>query len=205
MVDTNVRRVQARTVTGTALPAPSFSAAERDLAERLVPDDAARAATWAVASMELGALACTARSPRCGDCPVLVLCRWRREGAPAPAGPTRRGQRYQGTDRHVRGLLLAALREADGPLAPADLLAVVPDDAHGDPDRDRHQRERCLDSLVADRLVEPLASGCLRLPASVPAALSANRAGEPRCPRREAHAPGLEPGAWQFRQTQQPT
>ena len=160
VVDTNVRRVQARAVTGTALPAVSLSAAERDLAERLVPDESTVAAQWAVAVMELGALVCTARSPRCGECPVLGLCAWQRRGAPAYAGPPRRGQKYVGTDRYVRGLLLAALRAADGPLTAEALLASVPHDAL----RDAHQRQRCLDSLVVDGLVEPLIAGSLRLP-----------------------------------------
>jgi A/G-specific adenine glycosylase len=74
VVDTNVRRVQARVVTGVRYPAPSLTAAETALAERLVPDDEARAARWGVAAMELGALICTARNPRCSECPVAHLC-----------------------------------------------------------------------------------------------------------------------------------
>ncbi len=174
VVDTNVRRVLARTVTGAAQAAPSLTAAERALAEDLVPDDAERAATWAVASMELGALICTARAPRCADCPVIGLCRWQSDGAPAYDGPPRRGQRYEGSDRYVRGLLLAALRAAHGrrddggaaagPLTQRALLAAVPDDALRDVVLDPHQRERCLDSLVADGLVEPLPRNRFRLP-----------------------------------------
>ena len=164
VVDTNVRRVQARAVTGTALPAPALSAAELALAERLVPEDAASAAAWAVAAMELGALVCTARSPTCGDCPVLDRCAWQGLGTPAYAGPPRRGQRYLGTDRLVRGLLLAALRAAEGSLPVAELLAGVPDDALRDPDGDPHQRERCLDSLVVDGLVTPRRGDHLGLP-----------------------------------------
>ena len=174
VVDTNVRRVLARTVTGMAQAAPSLTAAERALADELVPDDAERAATWAVASMELGALICTARAPRCADCPVIGLCRWQSDGAPAYDGPPRRGQRYEGSDRYVRGLLLAALRAAHGrrddggaaagPLTQRALLAAVPDDALRDVVLDPHQRERCLDSLVADGLVEPLPRNRFRLP-----------------------------------------
>src|SRR5690606_36388125 len=59
VVDTNVRRVLARTLAGTALAAPSPTAAERDLATAVVPDDDGAAARWAAASMELGALVCT--------------------------------------------------------------------------------------------------------------------------------------------------
>lgn len=161
VVDTNVRRVQARVVTGVRYPAPSLTAAETALSERLVPDDDARAARWGVAAMELGALICTARNPRCSECPVAHLCRWRLEGSPAHDGLRRRGQAYEGTDRHVRGLLLAALRVADAPLPHAALADAAPDETLRDPG----QRERALDGLVADGLVEPLADGRYALPA----------------------------------------
>jgi A/G-specific adenine glycosylase len=161
VVDTNVRRVFARAVTGTAHAAPALTAAEARLAADLVPDDAAVAARWAVASMELGALVCTARAPRCGDCPVLARCRWQLDGAPAHTGPPRRGQTYLGTDRYVRGLILAALRGADAPVPLAALAAAAPEALLRDPG----QRERCLDGLVADGLVEPLDGDRYRLPA----------------------------------------
>lgn len=155
VVDTNVRRVQARAVTGNALPAPALTAAESALAADLVPDEPAVAARWAVAVMELGALVCTARSPRCGACPVADLCTWQLAGTPAHDGPARRGQAWHGTDRQVRGRLLALLREADHPLDDAALTLAWPaDDA---------QRERCLASLVADALVEHAGDG-YRLP-----------------------------------------
>jgi A/G-specific adenine glycosylase len=166
VVDTNVRRVLARTVTGTAHAAPALTAAESRLAAGLVPDEPAVAARWAVAAMELGALVCTARAPRCVQCPVLGLCRWQRDGAPEHAGPPRRGQGYAGTDRFVRGLLLAALRAADGPVPGEVLVAAAPDAALRDPG----QRERCLDGLVADGLVEPLSGGRYGLPGQPAAA-----------------------------------
>jgi A/G-specific adenine glycosylase len=159
VVDTNVRRVLARAVEGEALPAPSLTAAEVRLAERVVPDDDATAARWAVAVMELGALVCTARSPRCGDCPVADRCAWRLAGSPPYEGPPRRGQAWHGTDRQVRGRLLAALRAANGPVSAAELATVVPDDELRDP----LQRERCLASLIEDGLAEQLDDG-LRLP-----------------------------------------
>ncbi len=169
VVDTNVRRVLARTVTGVEYPAPALTAAEYALAAAVVPDDASTAATWAVASMELGALVCTARSPRCGDCPVLDRCLWQATGAPAHAGPPRRGQTYAGTDRYVRGLLLAALRAAAVPVEHDALARHVPQDALRDP----LQRERCLDSLVADGLVEPLGGALFRLPGGARGAVRA--------------------------------
>ncbi len=160
VVDTNVRRVLARTVTGVQHPAASLTAAESALAASVVPDETATAATWAVASMELGALVCTARGPRCADCPVRTQCAWRAAGSPAHEGPPRRGQTYTGTDRFVRGLVLAALRTAAGPVPHEVLVAAVPDHAL----RDHRQRERCLDSLVADGLVDVVADDRYALP-----------------------------------------
>jgi len=160
VLDTNVRRVLARVAGGEEYPAPAVTVAETRRAEGLLPDDAERAATWGVAVMELGALVCTARAPRCGECPVSSRCAWRAAGAPAYDGPARRGQPWAGTDRRVRGLLMAALRAATGPLPHAALVAAVPDESLRDP----AQRERCLDGLVADGLVEPLAGNAFALP-----------------------------------------
>jgi A/G-specific adenine glycosylase len=157
VVDTNVRRVLARVVQGAAYPASSLSRAETDLATSLLPTDDGRAARWNVAVMELGALVCSARAPRCADCPVAELCAWRAAGHPAYDGPPRRGQKWHGTDRQVRGALLAVLRESHEPVDAVALAAAWPDD--------ELQRARCLDALVADGLVEPLAGDRFRLPA----------------------------------------
>lgn len=159
VVDTNVRRVLARAVQGLAQPAPALTAAESALARAVLPeapaDDPLLPPRWSVAVMELGALVCTARSPRCGACPVVDLCAWQRAGAPPDEGPARRGQAWHGTDRQVRGRLLALLREAPGALDAAALATAWDDDA---------QRARCLASLVEDGLVVP-ADGGWSLPA----------------------------------------
>ncbi|TDE30749.1 A/G-specific adenine glycosylase [Nonomuraea mesophila] len=155
VLDTNVRRVFARAVRAEEYPPTATSAAERRLAEALLPElDAPR---WGVAVMELGALVCTARAPRCADCPITHLCAWRLAGKPPHTGPARRGQTYAGTDRQCRGRLLDVLRSAHGPVPKAALDAVW-DDAV--------QRERALDGLVADGLAEPLDDGTYRLPHS---------------------------------------
>lgn len=155
VVDVNIRRVQARLVTGVEHPAASLTAAERRLAELLLPTSDADAATWNVAVMELGALVCKARSASCERCPVLHQCAWVRAGRPAHEGAPRRGQKWHGTDRQVRGLLLQVLREAEVPVERAALDVVWPDAA---------QRERCLGSLVHDGLVEPLPEDRFALP-----------------------------------------
>lgn len=155
VVDTNVRRVQARLVTGVQHAAPSLTTAERQVAESLLPQADSDARVWNVAVMELGALVCTARAPRCADCPVESSCAWVANGRPAYVGPARRGQAWAGTDRQVRGRLLQVLRESDGPV-PHDRLREVWDD--------EVQRERCLDGLVADGLVEPVGEAEFSLP-----------------------------------------
>ena len=65
VLDTNVRRVHARTLDGVEFPGPSITRAERERASDLLPQDDATAATWSVAVMELGALVCTAARPAC--------------------------------------------------------------------------------------------------------------------------------------------
>lgn len=154
VMDTNVRRVFARVERGVAFPPKSVTADERALAESLLPElDAHR---WAAATMELGAVICTARAPRCEACPVADRCQWRAGGYPEHEGPPRRGQAWAGTDRQVRGRLMAVLREADGPVSRAALDAVWDDPV---------QRDRCLDTLVFDGLVEPLGEDWFALPA----------------------------------------
>jgi A/G-specific adenine glycosylase len=157
VLDTNVRRVLARLITGAAFPSRAPSVAETRLAESLVPSEPAVAARWAVAVMELGALVCTAASPRCAHCPVMLACAWRLAGFP-DAGQPRGGQRYQGTDRQCRGRLLAVLRHATGAVPKAELDRAWPHAV---------QRERALDSLVADGLAEPLTDGRYALPGSI--------------------------------------
>jgi A/G-specific adenine glycosylase len=161
VVDTNVRRVFARAVEGICRAAPSLTVAETQLAASLLPDVPARAARWNVAVMELGALICTARVPRCADCPVRRQCRWHLAGSPASTEPIRRPQAWAGTDRQIRGALLAALRASPDPVDGATLAEQIADSLL----RDRLQRSRCLDGLVADGLVEPLPGNRYRLPA----------------------------------------
>lgn len=156
VLDTNVRRVFARAITGTQYPPQATTTPERRTATRLLPDEPETAARWAVAVMEIGALVCTARQPRCDECPLAKSCAWRLSGRPEYAGPPRRRQNYEGTDRQCRGALLRILREADRPVPRSKLEAAW---------ADALQRERALDTLVADGLVEPLARGRFRLPA----------------------------------------
>ncbi|MFI7494035.1 A/G-specific adenine glycosylase [Kocuria sp. M4R2S49] len=176
VVDTNIRRVHARVVTGRALPSRSLTAAELRLAEELMPEDDALAVRWNQAVMELGALVCTARSPRCEQCPVRDACAWVAAGRPEPV-ETPRGQRWHGTDRQVRGAIMAVLRAGSAPVpalhltGPVDVAtgAGLPPEAlraldalHG-LEAPEEQRLRALEGLVRDGLAVA-GPGGVRLP-----------------------------------------
>jgi A/G-specific adenine glycosylase len=105
--------------------------------------------------MELGALVCTAASPRCADCPLADRCAWRAAGYPAYDGPPRRGQTYDGTDRQCRGRMLAVARDAHEPVHVSRLEAVWPS---------AEQRDRCLASLLQDGLLVRVGPDTYALP-----------------------------------------
>lgn len=143
VLDTNVRRLIARAESGIANCPTSVTRAERIVADALVPDEDARAAKWAVASMELGALVCTARSPQCEVCPIRDSCRWVIDGKPDNA-PARRGQPWKGTDRQCRGVIMDVVRNSPRGVKVQMALSAWPE-----PD----QASRCLESLLDDGLV----------------------------------------------------
>jgi A/G-specific adenine glycosylase len=151
--------VVARAVHGAGDAGPASTT--RDLADvdALLPADERRAASMSIALMELGALVCTARAPRCAGCPVVGACAWQSAGRPAYSGPVKPVQRFAGTDRQVRGLLLDVLRDTPEPVGKAKLDVVW---------ADAGQRERCLDSLLVDGLAEQTADGRFALPGDHP-------------------------------------
>jgi A/G-specific adenine glycosylase len=127
-VDTNARRVAERLGHGPP--------------DALVPPG--RAADWNQAAMELGATVCTARTPRCGACPVAAWCA--SAGRPAaPAASARRGasERFEDSNRWVRGRVVAALAKGEG--LPADIAA--------------ERVERAVAGLVRDGLVRRVDGG----------------------------------------------
>ena len=85
VVDINVRRVVARALHGRAdAGSPSAVRDHADVAA-LLPEGQV-AAVFSAALMELGATVCTARTPKCGVCP-LTACAWRSAGYPPGEGP----------------------------------------------------------------------------------------------------------------------
>lgn len=148
VVDTNVRRVLARAFIGEETPwGPS---AVRDAAEMraVAPVDLPAANIWNAASMELGAVVCTAKRPNCDECPVVGLCAWVEAGRPASTVVKRRQAKFAGSDREMRGLVLRELRAIPGGVEIEFLRR------HLDPgDLDALRFERALSSLKGDGLI----------------------------------------------------
>jgi len=154
VVDTNTRRVIARAVEGRSQPG---AASRRDLLAmvELLPESAAESAVFNAAMMELGAVVCTARSPRCDRCPIQGTCAWVAAGRPDTGDARPRQARYEGSDRQARGAVMKALRDAAPDGVALDAVIHDWDDAP--------QRDRAIHSLIGDGLAEA-SDGMLRLP-----------------------------------------
>lgn len=144
VVDVNVRRVLKRALLGQGEPGPAKAKDDLPLMESVLPADRDDAAATNAAVMELGALVCVSRSPACDACPIADRCAWRAAGYPAHDGPRAPKQaKFAGSDRQVRGLVMAELRASDVPVARSEIELVWPDAA---------QRDRALASLLRDGL-----------------------------------------------------
>lgn len=147
VVDTNTRRVLARAVHGIAA-AGMPKATDLDDMAAILPEGLAEAATVNAAAMELGAVVCTARQPRCDECPIAQWCEWRGAGYPDNA-PVKRPKQaaFAGSDRQARGAIMAVARQAHAAVPRARALAAVERPA------DPAQPLRALESLVTDGLL----------------------------------------------------
>jgi A/G-specific adenine glycosylase len=144
VVDTNVRRVVARAVQGVAQPGPPNARRDLPAMAALLPDDLVEQRAFNAGMMEIGAIVCLARSPRCDECPLAASCAWLAAGRPEHAGPPpRRQPRFEGSDRQARGRIMAELRASDTPVPDAALAAALPDTA---------LRDRILGALERDGL-----------------------------------------------------
>lgn len=129
VLDVNIRRVLGRVFAGRSHPTPAPTRAERDWAAALVP--AEEHVEWNAGLMEFGALVCTSRNPACEACPLQAECRWFAAGRPVDAGRKPTTQAWHGTDRQLRGAIMAVLRAAgpvgSGGAAPDGAVPVSPD------------------------------------------------------------------------------
>jgi A/G-specific adenine glycosylase len=151
VLDINIRRLFSRLYKGEESPSTAPTKAERVEYAQYVPDKNAH--IWAAATMELGALICTAKNPLCGRCPVANHCAWRSLDYPA-SERVKRTQTWHGTDRQCRGTIVQALRE-NSTLTKKQIhfLWDVPS-----------QVEKALLTLLDDGLIEEREKGSYSLP-----------------------------------------
>jgi A/G-specific adenine glycosylase len=127
-VDTNVRRWLVRRFGLESAPGAAAQATIQAVADGLAAPSAGGvirgdANTWTHASMELGAVICTARRPACDACPVAVGCPARGKASRVPVP---RQRVFRGSLRAHRGALLRALAAApDHALELADALGAM--------------------------------------------------------------------------------
>lgn len=146
VIDTNIRRVLSRAIDGIESLGGSATASEKKIAQWALPANAEESVVWNQATMELGATVCTAKNPLCDECPIREQCEFARAGWPGLGQKrTRPRQSFSGTNRQVRGLILKALRGAQGHrLEYSDIQKVWNNFA---------QLDECIASLDDDGLI----------------------------------------------------
>ena len=151
VLDINIRRLFSRIYDGVQSPTAAPNKTERAARAELVPKKNAH--IWAAATMELGALICTAQKPKCEICPVADSCKWRSLNYPQSDQP-KRTQAWNGTDRQCRGIIVQALRENDS-LSEKEIkkLWIL-----------ESQVEKALETLLADGLISQSARNKYSLP-----------------------------------------
>ena len=151
VLDINIRRLFSRLYKGEEAPTSAPTKAERTEYAGYIPRKNAH--VWAAATMELGALICTAKKPLCGRCPVADKCQWRSLDYPS-SERVKRTQSWHGTDRQCRGTIVQALR--DNPTLnkrELNFLWDVPS-----------QVEKAIFTLLEDGLIEEQRKGVFSLP-----------------------------------------
>ena len=152
VMDVNIRRVLTRVIDGNEHPKPAPSNREKARRLTLLPEKNAH--IWAAATMELGALVCTSKNPKCELCPVISACNWRKNGYPK-SDLIRKSQDWHGTDRKCRGTIVQALRENES-LTENAIKKLWPEES---------QVEKALKTLQEDLLIEAISRKRYRLPA----------------------------------------
>lgn len=141
VLDINIRRFFSRYFDGIENPTSAPSLVERRLRYELIP--AKDGDIWAAATMEFGALICTARAPLCDTCPLKKSCAWVEAGSPK-SEPTKKQAKFTGSDRQCRGVVMAHLR-SNPKATKAKLITLW---------NDEEQLLNALKTLTADGLIE---------------------------------------------------
>ncbi len=151
VMDVNIRRVLTRVIDGNEHPKPAPTSREKARRLALLPEKNAH--IWAAATMELGAIVCTSKNPKCELCPVISACNWRKNGYPK-SDLIRKSQDWHGTDRKCRGTIVQALRENES-LTENAIKKLWPEES---------QVEKALKTLQEDLLIEAISRKRYRLP-----------------------------------------
>lgn len=141
--EVNIHRVCERVAGDACTPKQAEPVAVR-IAKPLVGRDRL------LALMDLGATVCTARAPRCDECPIRDLC----ETCGVRADETRRRQpRFEGSFRQRRGIVMAKLRAGSTPTIELDgeALASLLDDGLAEVTRGRAHLPRLRGSSPGGR------------------------------------------------------
>jgi A/G-specific adenine glycosylase len=141
VLDVNIRRLFSRALDGQEFPPLHITNTERQIRTELIPKDASK---WAAATMELGALVCTATKPLCEKCPLANQCLWRANGYPKSGTKKKPTQKWHGTDRQCRGTIIEHLRKNENSTT-KNLQTLWQDES---------QLEKCLAGLIKDGLIE---------------------------------------------------
>lgn len=151
VLDINIRRLFSRVIDGVEVPKAAPTKSEWIARGKLIPERDPH--IWAAATMELGALICTAKKPQCVQCPLASQCKWRSLDYPLSDQP-KRTQTWHGTDRQCRGVIVQALRE-NRVLQKGEIMLLwdVPS-----------QVEKALLTLLEDGLVVPMKGQHFSLP-----------------------------------------
>ena len=142
VLDTNVGRILSRALANQTLVASEARTMAREVLGR------ANSARLNQSMLDLGAQFCRA-VPRCDVCPVASNCKWNLEGgadpAPRSAAVSRAQTPFVGSDRQLRGQVLAQL--GHGPRTKRQLFSSLDD-------VDVSRRENILGGLASDGLVQ---------------------------------------------------
>ena len=119
VVDVNIKRVFSRVFGKMKEPGETLEhKSVWQIAEKVLPNDAY---TWNQALMDLGSVICTARNPKCGECPVSDYCASRKALLKSQLKKTVVPKKasnepmYAGIPRRFwRGKIVEALRSLDG-------------------------------------------------------------------------------------------
>ncbi|HZZ98887.1 MAG TPA: A/G-specific adenine glycosylase [Candidatus Saccharimonadia bacterium] len=166
VIDTNVQRIFARVFYGVEQSEITTKAkiSKKEfisIVDVAVPSG--KGDPWNQALMDFGALVCTARGPKCGECPLHSICSAnlaaQREGFKTYAeklvklqkdAPKKKATaKFQDTDRYFRGRIVDLLR--GGPVEMEELWKHL-EKNHGLVDRKRFGT--LIEQLVLDKLIQ---------------------------------------------------